>query len=149
MKNATIVLSLILSAALRAGAEGGPEEKEPARGGPCKAEAEKVCPGLKPGKGLMKCMAEHESELSPACRKRHEKRERGMGKMKDACGSDAEKFCAGMRPGDGKFGPCMKEHKDELSAECRGMMGKMHDRREKRRERKGKGGEEPPLDKPE
>jgi len=35
-----------------------------------------------------------------------------------ACKSDREKFCPGLKPGDGKLGPCMKEHKAELSPEC-------------------------------
>lgn len=36
-----------------------------------------------------------------------------------------------MKPGDGKFGPCMKEHKEQLSEGCKKAFGEMKERREK------------------
>lgn len=35
------------------------------------------------------------------------------------CKSDVEKFCAGMEPGNGAIAKCLKEHHNELSAECK------------------------------
>lgn len=33
----------------------------------CGADAEKLCPGLAPHKGLHKCLNEHAAQVSPAC----------------------------------------------------------------------------------
>lgn len=35
------------------------------------------------------------------------------------CTTDVQKFCAGVAAGDGRIKKCLKEHKTELSAECR------------------------------
>ena len=36
----------------------------------CKADAARLCPGIEPGKGrLLKCMKEHENEVSIGCGK--------------------------------------------------------------------------------
>jgi hypothetical protein len=37
----------------------------------------------------------------------------------EACKADAASLCPGMAPGDGKFGKCMKEHRDKVSEGCR------------------------------
>ena len=38
--------------------------------GACKADVEKLCPGVQPGEGRLKaCMKEHAKELSPECKK--------------------------------------------------------------------------------
>ena len=50
--------------------------------------------------------------------------------------SNAEKFCSGMKLGDGKFGPCMKEHKEELSEGCRTFMMEMKEQRKEKKEEK-------------
>ena len=40
-----------------------------AEDGPCKADMEKFCKDVKPGEGrIVKCMKEHEAELSEACK---------------------------------------------------------------------------------
>ena len=37
----------------------------------CKGDAAKVCKGVEPGKGrIMRCLKQHENELSPACREK-------------------------------------------------------------------------------
>ena len=42
--------------------------------GTCRQDAEKLCPGLKWGKGLGKCLKEHKADISPACQAKMEKR---------------------------------------------------------------------------
>jgi hypothetical protein len=35
------------------------------------------------------------------------------------CKADAEKFCKDVKPGGGRIIRCLKDHKDQLSAECK------------------------------
>jgi hypothetical protein len=80
--------------------------------GPCKADAEKFCPGMKPGKELRACMEKNSESLSPACKANIA--------VMTACEADAKKLCPGMRPGP-ELGKCMQEHKDELSSACKAV----------------------------
>ena len=36
-----------------------------------------------------------------------------------ACKADAEKLCAGVQPGEGRIKECFKQHRKELSPECK------------------------------
>jgi Cysteine rich repeat len=40
-----------------------------------------------------------------------------------ACAGDAQKLCAGVQPGGGRIVACLKEHKDELSDQCKQAAG--------------------------
>src|ERR1700733_8038249 len=40
-----------------------------------------------------------------------------------ACAGDAQRLCAGVQPGGGRIVPCLKEHKDALSAQCKQAAG--------------------------
>jgi hypothetical protein len=40
-----------------------------------------------------------------------------------ACKADAEKLCPGIQPGGGRLKACFKEHKKDLSADCKKEMG--------------------------
>jgi hypothetical protein len=42
----------------------------------------------------------------------------------DPCIADAHKYCAGMKPGEGRLAECFKEHKADMSAECKAHMEK-------------------------
>ena len=39
--------------------------------------------------------------------------------MMAACKTDADKLCPGVKPGDGGIKACFKEHRKELSADCK------------------------------
>jgi hypothetical protein len=43
--------------------------------------------------------------------------------IRAACTADAKKFCAGVQPGGGRVVACLKEHKDELSDQCKKAAG--------------------------
>jgi hypothetical protein len=36
-----------------------------------------------------------------------------------ACKADVDKYCPGIKPGDGTLKACMKEHRKELSPDCK------------------------------
>lgn len=61
-------------------------------------------------------------------------RERGArGGELQACKGDVEQFCQGVKPGEGRIAACLKEHKSEVSAECKDAI---KDAREHRTDRK-------------
>ena len=43
--------------------------------------------------------------------------------IRAACTADAQKLCAGVQPGGGRIVACLKEHKDELSDQCKQAAG--------------------------
>ncbi|MDE2595017.1 MAG: cysteine rich repeat-containing protein [Burkholderiales bacterium] len=49
----------------------------------------------------------------------------------EACKDDAAKLCPGVKPGEGRIMECLKEHKSEVSSECKKAVAKH--RRAKRR----------------
>jgi hypothetical protein len=40
------------------------------------------------------------------------------------CKADKTKFCKDVKASGGKVGACLRQHKDELSAECKGRLHK-------------------------
>ena len=97
---------------------------------PCKADIEKLCKGEKGHEGLHRCLHEHESELSDACKahvaemkeKMKEKKEEVMA----ACKGDVDKLCPGVQPGGGAIRKCLHEHKDQVSDSCKATMRPGH-----------------------
>jgi hypothetical protein len=39
--------------------------------------------------------------------------------LPDACKADVEKFCSNVKLGEGRVKACLKEHRFELSSECK------------------------------
>jgi hypothetical protein len=95
-----------------------------AKGGPCAEDAEKFCKDVAAGGGRRaKCLKEHESELSEACKKQVASAQVAA-EWRQACKSDIEKLCKGIQPGGGRFAKCLKEHESDLSADCKTAMKK-------------------------
>lgn len=110
------------------------DKAPPAPGGegnhPCKADAQKLCPGTEPGHGgMMKCLAEHKDQLSAECKA---KMEAHHGKMEGnhPCKADGEKLCAGMHWGTG-LGKCLHENMAKLSDACKAKMAEHKEHRGK------------------
>ena len=80
------LVALVLSLAGATTSTFAADKKE----GPCRQDAEKLCPGLKWGKGLGKGLKEHKAEISPACQakieERKEKREERREEKNEAKG---------------------------------------------------------------
>ena len=95
-----------------------------ARGnGPCAEDAAKFCKDVKPGKGgLAKCLKEHESELSASCKDSMSEKKQKAQDFSEACKNDVSQFCKDTKPGRGRVLKCLKQHEDELSADCKQAM---------------------------
>jgi hypothetical protein len=95
-------------------------EGEPAAQKPCADELEKFCKDVRPGEGrILKCLQDHDSELSPVCRDKVKEVLKRVEEAKQACAPDIEKFCANVKPGGGRLLHCLKPHLNELTPACR------------------------------
>ena len=105
------ILLLSLSMGSWAFAEGGTR---------CKGDIEKFCKDVKQGGGrIIKCLKEHESQLSAECKARGEEMKEKMKEAHQACKADIDKFCKDVKPGEGRIIKCMQEHEKDLSADCK------------------------------
>ena len=86
---------------------------------PCLEEIEKYCNHVKPGEGILKCLQEHDKELSTVCRDKLEANSRKLLNAQQICSKDIETFCKGVVPGGGRILRCLSGHRDELAPECR------------------------------
>lgn len=99
--------------------------------GACRGDVEKFCKDVQPGGGrIMKCLAQHQSELSQPCQDRIAEGKEKAHEFMAACKADAQKLCEGVQPGGGRVWRCLDEHKSELSPGCQEKMaqrGKKND----------------------
>lgn len=111
--NGMTVLACLLGLMLSSGASA-----QEAR--PCAEDAKKLCKGVEPGEGrIVRCMKEHESELSPACRDNVAKFKERAREIAEACKEDVQKNCKNVKRGGGRIVQCLKQHVDALSPECK------------------------------
>ncbi len=87
--------------------------------GVCAKDKETLCPGMKKGEGLYKCMHEHKDKLSADCKAKHEKMKENIKEAKEVCNGDIEKLCKDIKPGQGRIIQCLKTNKDKLSEACK------------------------------
>jgi hypothetical protein len=98
-------------------------------GGPCRADVQRLCPNVKPGfGGFRDCLAEHASELSPACQERLSRIQAKMAAWRAACQDDVQKLCSDVTPGRGTIIKCLRQHRDELSQSCQDQLAQHHRR---------------------
>jgi hypothetical protein len=97
----------------------GPVEQKP-----CADEIEKFCGDVRPGEGsIVKCLREHDRELSSVCRDKVKIALERLEDAKQACAKDIGKFCADVRPGGGRMAKCLKQHLNEIAPACREKLG--------------------------
>jgi len=89
----------------------------------CKADADKFCPGVKPGGGAIRtCLKKHESSLTPDCAQFLQEAGIKMKNFTKACAGDVKKSCSGVQPGEGRILACLKKNEATLSADCKNQM---------------------------
>lgn len=87
-------------------------------GGPCADDMQKFCADVKPGGGAkLKCLQDHQAQLSDACKKHLEAitTRRGEG----PCATDIGKFCKDVQAGGGRIRQCLQQHQADLTPECK------------------------------
>lgn len=99
------------------------EEVDPK--GACKADVEKFCKDIKPGKGrIWSCLKSNEAGLSQVCKDQMAQKRENAKEFRTACKDDAKKFCKNIPRGKGRVVSCLKSHKDELSESCKAFFTK-------------------------
>jgi hypothetical protein len=115
---------MLLFAALVMVTWAGASDAAQAQGqGPCADDVAKFCKDVQPGGGrIVRCMKQHEQELSPAC-KQHvaEVKKKGQ-EFREACEDDVFKLCGDVKPGGGRVLNCLKQHEQELTPDCKAKM---------------------------
>ena len=98
---------------------------------PCADDVSKFCKDVKPGGGrIANCLKEHEKDLSPACKTRTNEMMMRAKEVHKACADDIDIFCKDAQPDKGNIAVCLREHKSELSPECKEEFGKGQHRRD-------------------
>lgn len=94
--------------------------------GSCHADREKFCKGVEQGEGhIVKCLKEHENELSAECKAHAEQMKAKFKEMKEECKADAEALCKDTEPGGGRIMKCLHENADKIqNAQCKEGMSK-------------------------
>lgn len=88
--------------------------------GACKDDLAKYCKDVQPGEGrIVKCMKEHEKDLSPGCKANMAEMQKKGHEAREECKDDVIKFCSDIKPGKGRIIHCLKEHENELSPQCK------------------------------
>jgi len=95
---------------------------QPMPGKACKADLDKVCPGVEAGHGrILACLAGKTDELSQACKDDVSKKLTALYK---ACKADTEKLCPGVEMGGGRLLQCLGDNDTALSSSCKKVWGK-------------------------
>lgn len=86
----------------------------------CRPEMDKFCKDVAAGQGrILKCLQEHEAELSDAC-----KAYVNTASQYVACLDDVLRLCPRTQPGGARGMKCLRAHQGELSEECKYELGK-------------------------
>jgi hypothetical protein len=93
---------------------------------PCAADVARFCKDVQPGGGrIVQCLKQHENELSPACKQQMVETKQKLRGVHQACQDDVQKLCKDVQPGGGRLIKCLKEHENEVSAECKAKISEM------------------------
>lgn len=116
MKFLILSTSLIMASALFA--EESSDHKRA-----CAADVKKFCPSVEKGQGrIIKCLKEHEKEISPECSARLSKGKERMKTIMENCREDAESLCKDVARGHGAKMKCLDSKKDQVSQKCKEVL---------------------------
>jgi hypothetical protein len=109
-------------------AQGAPPP--PKQGGVCRDDIAALCPGVQPGKGdhraVAQCLESHLDSLSTQCRAHVDAMKARAEAARQACQPDVEKFCANVQAGGGTIRQCLHQHASELSDACKAVHAGRH-----------------------
>ena len=89
-------------------------------GGACSGDVAKFCKDVQPGEGrIIKCLKEHEKELSPTCKQQVAEMEKRLKETAQSCQDDVMKFCKDVKAGEGRILRCLRTHQNELTPQCK------------------------------
>jgi hypothetical protein len=92
-------------------------------GKPCAADAQKLCPGVKPGQGaLLACLEPKQDKISQACKDSVKAK---LQALVTACAQDVQKFCDGVPMGTGKVIQCLDKNAAGLNDNCKAEFAKV------------------------
>lgn len=87
----------------------------------CKADLEKLCPGVEPGHGrILACLEGKTDQLSQACKDDVSKK---IDALYKGCKADVAKLCADVERGSGRVMQCLKDNEASLSKSCKKAFG--------------------------
>jgi cysteine rich repeat protein len=87
----------------------------------CKADLDKVCPGVQPGEGrILACLEGKTDQLSMACKDDVSKK---LVSFYKACKPDADKYCSTVERGEGRVMQCLRDNEAGLSKSCKKVFG--------------------------
>lgn len=87
---------------------------------PCNEDIAKYCGDVQPGEvRIARCISENKDNLSVECREAITQVRQDAEAIFVSCHEDQNKFCADVEPGQGRIMRCMREHREQLSDQCR------------------------------
>ena len=98
---------------------------------PCREDVQKLCPDLQPGGGhYLDCLQQHAADLSPACQERVQKKQAAWDRLRQICQPEVQRLCGDIQPGTGAIISCLREHRDEVSQDCKDQIALARYRRQ-------------------
>jgi hypothetical protein len=105
-----------------------------AQGNACAQDVQTLCRDVPQGRGnVMKCLRQHQSELSAACQEQIQGAKAQSKEVGQACQGDVQQHCQGVKPGQGRVASCLKAHESELSTACKDEVAQVKSKRQSSR----------------
>ena len=86
---------------------------------PCAPDIQRLCPDLKPGRKLQRCIQARRAEFSPECKAHIQERADRRRAFQESCADDVRTFCVNIQAGRGRVRRCLLDNEQMLSPECR------------------------------
>jgi hypothetical protein len=99
----------------------------------CRDDIQKFCADVQPGgRRYLECLQKHAADLSPVCLERVKRKQAAIDRLKQICQPDMQKLCADVPPGEGSMFSCLRQHRDQVSQDCKDQIALAHYRRHHR-----------------